>query len=100
MGWKDSLKDQLDIQSNKFVLYVNFAPINQSLVVSSRPVIVKSLCFFKKDKLGRNILVVDNGSDIYWITSYLSNYKLHIKDKHDIRNGTVYSVGGKWDDGV
>ena len=95
MGWMNDLKQNLNIASEKHLLYVNFAPINQATVVSKNPVVFRSEACFKYSKKHNDyILCIESNGNKYWLTSYLSNYKIHIKGKHELRYSTVYGIGG------
>jgi hypothetical protein len=97
MGWMNDLKNSLNLIDEKHLLYVNFSPINQSIVASKSPVIILSQAVFKRDvKNGNYVLCVNNKGEWHWLTSHLSNYKQHIKNKHDLRYTTIYSIGGKF----
>ena len=94
MSWKDSLKQQLNIGDQKFILYVNFAPMGDG----KKLVLTKSETCFKESSPGKYILCTESGGRWYWLTSHLSNYHPHVKNKHEIRYNTVYSIGGTFEE--
>jgi hypothetical protein len=95
MNWIKDLKSQLNIGGDKYILYVNCAPINSAIIASVRPVIVKSEACYKVNlDTKEQVLVVGDEGRYCWLTSHLSNGSYHVKGKHRIQFNTVFKIGG------